>query len=108
MSVGHPHPGVSLRVLHVDGTELMKKNIGSLLLTAILLFPVIARADEPPKKPWKNETEVSVVSANGNTKTTTSSAKDTFNLNYKKSLLEIIGGGLGSRSKGEVTAERYY
>lgn len=66
--------------------------------------------DQPtdkPKKAWKSVTEGSYVSANGNSNSTTYSAKETFNYDWKKAALELIGSTLGSESKGEKTAEQY-
>lgn len=60
------------------------------------------------EKPWKNETELSAVSANGNTRSTTSSGKNTFTYNWTRLGLELIAGALGSKSDGSVTAERYF
>lgn len=60
-------------------------------------------------KPWKNAVELSFVSANGNSKTQTTSAKDSFAYEFDKlTKLELEGGGLGARSEGKVTAEQYY
>ena len=81
------------------------------LAAAATLFLAAAqvRAEEPaaPKKKWKNVTEVSVVSANGNTKSSTYSGKDTYNYDWKKAALELVGGALGSNSNGQTTAEKY-
>ncbi len=59
-------------------------------------------------KPWKNATEFSLVSANGNSKATTMSGKNTLNYGWSKAALELIGGGMGSKSQGQNTAEKYY
>ena len=71
----------------------------------------LAFADDKPvpstEKKWKNETEVSVVSANGNTRSTTSSGKNTFTYNWTHTSLELIGSALGARNQGTVTAEKY-
>jgi putative salt-induced outer membrane protein YdiY len=49
------------------------------------------------------------VSANGNSKAQTTSAKGGFNYTFTPLMaLEMEGGGLGSRSQGLVTAEQYY
>lgn len=66
------------------------------------------RAEDAPKKPWKNATELSVVSANGNTKSESTSGKNTFTYDWTKTTLELIGGGLGARSDGHTIAERYF
>src|SRR5687768_11082266 len=66
-----------------------------------------AVAETVPVKPWKNITEASMVSANGNTKSTTYEAKNTFNHNWSKTSLELIGSALGASSNGSSTAEQY-
>jgi putative salt-induced outer membrane protein YdiY len=70
-----------------------------------------ARADDAaaPVKRWKDSAEASFVNANGNSQTTTTSAKDTFGFTFDQwTSLELEGGGLGARSQGQVTAEQYY
>ena len=58
-------------------------------------------------KPWKDVGEFSVVSANGNSKATTTAAKNTFSYQWSRSLLELLAGGLGSSNGSAVTAEQY-
>jgi putative salt-induced outer membrane protein YdiY len=71
---------------------------------ALLLLAAPAAA-----KPWKNAVELSFVSANGNSKTQTTSAKDSFAYDFDAlTKLELEGGGLGARADGRVTAEQYY
>lgn len=60
------------------------------------------------EKPWKNVAEGSMVSTNGNSKAFTASGKNTFEYKWPKTTMEIIGGGLGSKSKGENIAEKYF
>lgn len=75
------------------------------LLAVLLLAAPAAAAD----KPWKNAVELSFVSANGNSKTQTTSAKDAFSYDFDKlTKLEAEAGGLGARSEGKVTAEQYF
>jgi putative salt-induced outer membrane protein YdiY len=63
----------------------------------------------PPPKKWKDAGEASYVSTNGNTRTTTTAAKDTFTYDFDKfTQLVIEGGALGARSAGATTAEQYY
>jgi putative salt-induced outer membrane protein YdiY len=90
--------------------------IASFLLLALLAFaPAISRADVPgtptdadkPNKPWSNQTEISFVSANGNTKSQTLSAKDAFSYTKSKTTLELFGGALNAKDKGASTAENY-
>lgn len=69
-------------------------------------LPVVG--ETTPQKKWKNVTELSVVSANGNTKSTTSSGKNTFTIERSKTGVELVAGGLGAKSNGETTAEKYF
>jgi putative salt-induced outer membrane protein len=79
------------------------------LLSISLLGSAFAEdAPKPDTKPWKNETELSVLSSNGNTKSSSSSGKNTFNYKWTRTSLELIGGGLGSSSNQQTTAERYF
>lgn len=82
------------------------------VITAALLAGIAVNsihAEDAPKKPWKNATELSAVSANGNTKSQTVSAKNTFSYEWvSKTTLELIGGGLGAKSQGSTTAEKYF
>lgn len=74
---------------------------------AVLLCASAALAAEA--KPWKNSVELSFVSANGNSKTQTTSAKDAFSYDFNPlTKLELEAGGLGSRNDGKVTAEQYF
>ncbi len=60
-------------------------------------------------KAWKNAAELSFVSANGNSKTQTTSVKDSFSYDFDaRTKLELEGGGLGAKSDGRVTAEQYF
>ncbi len=79
--------------------------------TAILLIPVLAlaaaaQAQEAPKK-WKDAAELSYVQTSGNSKTSTISAKNLFNYDWQKAALELVAGGLGTKSGTSVTAEQY-
>lgn len=70
-------------------------------------------SDQPPAaltataRAWKDTGEFSIVSANGNSRATTTSAKETFDYNWTKALLELTGSGLGSSSGHQVTSEQY-
>lgn len=89
----------------------LRKSISILLATACLAtsHPLLAEdAPAAPKKPWKNVAEFSLVSTNGNSDSSSISGKDTFNYDWTKFGFELIGGGLGSKSDGVQTAERYY
>ncbi len=93
----------------------MIKRIPYLFLLTTLIFtrPTTVRADDPAApettstKPWKNATEFSFVSANGNTKSQTLSGKDTFGYTWSKFALELTGGALNAKDKGVSTAEKY-
>src|SRR5256885_648163 len=76
-------------------------------LSVALASAAAAQTPLPPDKKWKEEAEVSYVSANGNTKSTTASAKNTFTTAYKRTTLELIGSAFGSSSAGQSTAEKY-
>ena len=76
-------------------------------LAAIGLLAGSLRAEDAPAKPWKDSGEFSVVSTNGNSKSTTMSTKNTFNYDWSKAGLELVAGGLGSQSRGQTTAEQY-
>ena len=89
----------------------MKKQI-LIVSSAFLLLagrPLMSvQAEDKPAKRWKNTTEASLVSANGNTKSTTYAAKNTSNYDWKKIGLELISGALGSNNQGQATAEQYF
>lgn len=72
-----------------------------------LSFAAVSFA-ETATKPWKNESELSVVSSNGNTRSDSSSGKDTFTYKWTKTTMELIGGGMGARSNGQTIAEKYF
>ena len=83
-------------------------NTETLVLLAAVLLAVPAWAAAPARA-WSDSAEVSFVNANGNSKATTTSAKDRFSYGFDAlTRLEVEGGGLGSRSQGQVTAEQYY
>lgn len=80
------------------------------LLLAALLLPAGASAQLVPEgKRWKDAAEASLVSTNGNTKTTTYSAKNLFTLAFNPlTALELDGGALHTKNQGVVTAEAFY
>ncbi|MEK7829957.1 MAG: DUF481 domain-containing protein, partial [Acidobacteriota bacterium] len=50
-----------------------------------------------------------IVSTNGNSKTQTTSAKNTFGYQFNElTALNVEAGALGARSEGKVTAEQYF
>lgn len=91
------------------------------LFAALALSGAAYAADAPPTsqdiqpgvaipattKAWKDAGEFSAVSTNGNSRATTTSAKNTFNYAWGKSVLDLIAGALGSSSGHTVTAEQY-
>lgn len=78
-----------------------------MILAASLLLA--ASSSAAAGKPWKNSAELSFVSANGNSKTQTTSAKDAFAYDFNaETKAEVEAGGLGARSEGRVTAEQYF
>jgi putative salt-induced outer membrane protein YdiY len=84
----------------------------SFFLAALMILTAscAVRADDAPApiKKWKDSGEFSLVTTNGNSKGTTTSAKDTFNYNWNDVTgLELVAGGLGSSSGHTVTAENY-
>lgn len=84
------------------------KRFAAVSLMALFLTPIVSRAEDPaPAKPWKNETELSFVSANGNTKSTTGSGKNKFSYERSKTKLDLEAGALGAKSAGSVVAEQY-
>ena len=93
----------------------MRKNARRLAL-AVLAAPFLlaaARADDAPAKAparkWKESAEASFVDTNGNSKTSTTSGKETYSYDFNPlTRLELVGGGLGARSQNQVTAEQYY
>lgn len=79
------------------------------LTLAIIAAAVAASAADAPAKKWKDSAELSFVSANGNSKTQTTSAKNSFSYQFDApTSLETEAGGLGARSEGKVTAEQYF
>lgn len=82
-------------------------SLAALLLAAAL--PAAAQDAAPAAPKWKGTTEFSFVSANGNSKAQTTSAKGGFAYVFTPVMtLDMEAGGLGSRSQGLVTAEQYF
>lgn len=95
-----------MRLLHLGSIDMKMKSLLFLAFLGFFVGPLVAA--DAAKKPWKNSTELSVVSSNGNTKAQSTSGKNTFLYDWTKTTLEVIGGGMGARSKGETIAERYF
>jgi len=86
----------------------MTKTFRFILLSSLVVVGYSFAAEPTaPAKPWKNSTEVSVVSANGNTKTNTTSAKEDFIYEWTRIKLNLFGSALGAKSQNEITAEEY-
>ncbi|HAH08162.1 MAG TPA: hypothetical protein DCM05_16830 [Elusimicrobia bacterium] len=81
----------------------------ALLLAALLPGSALA-ADAPAKeKKWKDQTELSLVTANGNSRITTVSAKNVFAWDFRPSYrLDSEAGAVNSKSQGAVTTEQFY
>ncbi len=81
----------------------------SLAIVLIAGFMTVPTFAEESAKKWKDSAEASYVNANGNSKATTTSAKNLFSYAFNTlTSTELEGGGLGARSKGVVTTEQYF
>lgn len=79
------------------------------LASALLLAALALCASHAAAKDWKDSAELSVISANGNTKTQTISGRNLFTYDFSdKTKLEIEAGGHGARNEGKVMAEQYF
>ena len=92
------------------------------LAPALLLLPLAApaladtppadaplTAAAPPAKKWHDTAEASYVNTNGNSRSATTAVKDSYSYDFDKATrLELEGGGLGTKSQGQVTAEQYF
>lgn len=78
-------------------------------LTAILLTLFFAAgAFAAGAKPWSQKAQLSYLSANGNTKSTTLGASTLWTMVKGKWTLELPAGGLNTSTQGTRTAEQYY
>jgi putative salt-induced outer membrane protein YdiY len=76
--------------------------------SALLLLPACAvRAAEAPGKKWTETAQVTFLSANGNSKSSTLGANELFKYDWQKASLELTADALGSSQEGVVTAEQY-
>jgi putative salt-induced outer membrane protein len=76
---------------------------------ALLLAALALSASHASAKDWKDSAELSIISANGNTKTQTISGKNSFTYDFSdKTKLEVEAGGHGARNEGKVVAEQYF
>jgi len=69
--------------------------------------PSLNGADSTTRKKWKDNAELSFVSANGNTKSTTIGVQNLVQVNMSKIILELTAGVLGAESDKGVSAEQY-
>ena len=67
----------------------MKKTI----LCFVLIASAAAAASAQETKKWKDAAELSYVQTSGNSKTSTLSAKNTYNYDWEKAALELTAGG---------------
>jgi len=87
----------------------MRKLILSVVcVLSLLLTAGVLSAADAPAKPWKAGAEVSFVTANGNTKATTLSAKGKYNYDWTKDALEIESGAFNTTNNQVTTAEQYF
>ncbi|MDD2804135.1 MAG: DUF481 domain-containing protein [Elusimicrobiales bacterium] len=77
----------------------------SIIGVSLLALGLNAAAQEV--KPWKDAAELSYVQTAGNSKTSTISGKNLYNYDWGKTALEIVAGGLGTKSRNTVTAEQF-
>src|SRR5690349_11929334 len=76
-------------------------------LIAGLLFDMGRAEDAPPKK-VQDTAQVTFLSANGNTKSTTVGASNELKVNWAKAALEVNAGALGAQTQQVTTAEKYF
>jgi putative salt-induced outer membrane protein len=85
--------------------------IGSVLLCATALLsglPAPARSEDIHAKKWTDKAQVSYLSANGNTKSSTLGASNEFEYKWTHLSMGLNAGGLGTQSQHVITAEQYY
>ncbi|MFH1618553.1 MAG: DUF481 domain-containing protein [bacterium] len=85
----------------------MIKKAVTVLILAQALSAGTAHCQNASSRTWKNTAEFSLVSANGNSKTATTAAKDTFVYFWRQITFRVIVAGLGTESSGKMTAEQY-
>lgn len=76
------------------------------VLAAAVAAPVRA-AETSPAKPWMQTAQLTFLSANGNTKSSTFGAKEEFKYDWGWSALELTTAALGARQAGVSTAEQF-
>lgn len=76
---------------------------------ALLLAALALSASSAGAKPWKNSAELSYHSANGNTKTQMTAAKNALTYDVSaETKAEVEVGGRGARTDRQTQAEQYY
>lgn len=84
----------------------MTFKVSPLLILAAFSAIAVAHADAPVKR-WTQTAQVTYLSANGNTKSSTLGASELFKYDWGNASLELTGAALGSSQDGVVTAEQY-
>lgn len=80
----------------------------ALLLLAFTFIGGPLRAEEAaPGKKWTETAQVTYLSANGNTKSTTLGVNEAFKYAWDLTALELAAAALGSSQNGSTTAEQY-
>jgi putative salt-induced outer membrane protein len=88
---------------------LLKKEEAMKRSCALLLFLALApalRAQEPAK-PWKETAQLTLLNANGNTKSSTLGFDNAFSWTGARWGAEQTAGALNTKSNGQRTAEQY-
>ncbi|HRY30331.1 MAG TPA: DUF481 domain-containing protein [Elusimicrobiota bacterium] len=86
------------------------KNKLRFITAAVFLSNLFSAAygEDAPAKKWSEKAQLTYLSANGNTKSSTLGASNEFQYNWTRAALDLTAGALGSQSKEEVTAEQYF
>lgn len=79
----------------------------SIALLLALAVPSFA-AEAAKSKPWKGSAELSFVTTNGNSKSSTFSNKDRFEYASGPALVELEAGALRGTSRGDLIAEQFF
>lgn len=77
------------------------------LLMSAALFASAARAEDVPAKKWTETAQLTYLSANGNTKSSTLGITELFKYTWEKTTLELTAAALGASQERVVTAEQY-
>ncbi|MBK8870551.1 MAG: DUF481 domain-containing protein [Elusimicrobia bacterium] len=79
----------------------------SLFLTAVAVATCSLVSAEEPAKNWENETQLTFLSARGNSQSRTVGAGEKFNWSKDKKALELWAHALNVESDNQRTSERY-